>query len=172
MSEISTILFQFSKRANTLNVNQEEMPDFNSKISLIAERYDIKPENIKDLFKFLIDFAIHETDFTENQQGITLQEGEVIVRQESIDALNKQITEMQAEEEKRFADSLLVSEAMENVLLVPCTPEQKEVLEGIAQNRFEAEYDNELKGPADIVKDITFRSCYLYNEYRRYYTGL
>lgn len=190
MSDITANLFQFSKRTNAININPDEITDFNSKLILLSEQYGSDFANFKDLFTFLIDFATSETDFTETQTGIELKEGEVIVTQKYLDdcqteitdknsqisSLTEQVKKFQEEEDTRFGESVRASEAMENVLLVPVTPDQKELLIGIAQNRLDKGYETDVPGEPDsadsIIRKIAFRESYLYNEYKRFYTGL
>lgn len=195
MSEIPANHFQFTRRGNTLNVNSAEMPDFNSKIKQISENTGSQFETFKDLFVFLLDFAISQDSIQE------LSENEMIVEKIEFDllkssqqtiisqneTLHQQLTDVQTAkdeladrlkslEDQAFEKELQISQAMENVLLVPCLPEQKELLEGIALNRLNEGYGTEVPGtpdsPGSILKQIAFRDSYLFNHYGRFYTGL
>lgn len=176
--------FRISKRPNTANIDLKNHEEINAKIEAFYQKSGVEVSNFVQLFNALLDYAVT----SENQTGIepTLKEGEVIVSQEEINGfkndlalksdkiteLVSKVSEFEKKEEESFKKELLDSEALENVLLVPCTPDQKEVLECIAEWRFEENYDDVLQSPAEIVKAIVFRKSYLYNQFGAYKTGL
>lgn len=188
MSEISVNPFLFSRRANTINLNLQELPDFNDKIKQISDLRGVQFNNFKDLFVFLLDLAISSDSIEEiSEHEMVIEKNTYNLLEQTIDALTSQVAALTEEKEQlskdkenietaSFERELSYSQALENHLLVQVEPEHKELLEGIAQNRLEAGYTTEKEGEPDsaasIMRQITFQSHNIYNDYKRFYTGI
>ena len=172
--------FQITTRQNTLNVNQHDFDKVNADINDFCDKAEVNPESFKELFYTLLDFARFnvksQVKSDESENEISLKSAEIDQLKLQIENLQKSNEELEHVNKDLFAKELARSEAEENsdpnILPVPATPEQVAVLAGIAQNRFDAKYDDELASPAEIVKRIVFRESYLYNHFGVFHTGL
>lgn len=179
--------FVINKRPNTANIDLKNHDEVNEKIKLFYKKSGTTADNFVQLFHSLLNYAVT----SENPSGVLiLQENEVVVTQDFIDGLQLEIKELtesvnnlknevSSKDEQitdLFQKDLTKSEALENVLLVPVTPEQKDVLTGIGINRLRDKgyslIPDTPDSAADIIKQIAFREPYLYNHWMDFYTGL
>ena len=182
--------FKITKRPNTANIDLKHHDEINAKIEQFYQKSGIQVDNFGQLFQALLNYSVT----SENQTGIpALKDGEVITTQshiddlelickeksEEINNLNSTVETLQSEVTTKSDELKTLTEntpSLENVLLVPCTPDQIEVLAGIGLNRLNDKGYSEVDGipdsPADVIKQLAFREPYLYNHWGNYYTGL
>lgn len=186
--------FQFIKRTNSLNVNPNEFNEVNSKISKFCEQAQVNPSNIRELFDNLLDFALFNTKPIEgNQDEINALQSEINLKSDEINALNSEITlkseaiealTTELEIERNSKETLenqvnsqnenlnSVAENLKGKLIIPVSDQEIQVLEGIAQNRLNANYDAELNSPGQIMKRMCFTKSRLFNHDYVFFTGL
>ena len=175
--------FQIKTRPNTINVNQNDFEKINAEINDFCDTAQVEPTSFKELFHNLLDFArfgaknqstpaepSQEVEGLQNE--ISLKSDEIAQLTERIKILETQNEELEAINKDQFAKELARTDAEQSILKVPVTPDQLAVLQGIAQNRLEKNYSDQLDSPDEIVRKIVFREPYLYNHWGDFYTGL
>ena len=161
-------MFQIKTRVNSLNFNLEDQQSVNLKIQEIQEKFNVEFPNIKELFNWLLELALSKDKVVEVVENPV----DISEFQQEISILNERILSLEAENKDLFEKQLLHSESEINVLKIPCSEEQVEVLKGIAENRLKKGYEDALITPDEVIKKIAFREPYLYNHWGDFFTGL
>lgn len=190
--------YQITGTQISYRINNEERAELNALASELQEEYTVKFDNAKQLTFAIIDkmkqsdteaqrpeaevvevLPVSLTDLfsqgttvEEIIESITSQREQLASCSEEIEALKKQVFNLDQDNQRLFEQEILESERNKNALLVPCTADQLEVLKGIAKNRLEKQYSDKLDTPDEIVRKIVFREPYLFNHWGDFYTGL
>lgn len=129
-------------------------------------------ENERDNSENNVDFTEYENKIADLELETATRLKEIEILQEQLSSLENENKSLQALNEDAFQKEMARSEREQNNLIIPCSPEQRQVLKGIAENRFKKGYSDKVDSPDEIVKQIVFREPYLYNHWGDYYTGL